>query len=150
LLPSRWWTVRRFGGGPFLTPQNSQRHPAWPRTHLDILPQRGGYSFRRSGAAPFTVPTPETTAANEFFTTTDACLVRVHAGYVGGCSVEKEQRLLNAFERSGQSSLFPLLSFNGLRSPIPIPFPYYLTGLLTLDMFWRERGHRGASSLKRS
>jgi hypothetical protein len=74
--------VRRFGGGPFLTPQSSQRQPARPLTHLDTLLQRGGYSVRGSGAAPFTGSTPETTAANEFLTTAGACLVRVHAGHV--------------------------------------------------------------------
>jgi hypothetical protein len=66
-----------------LTPQSSQRQPACLLTHLDILPQRAGYSVRRSGAASFTMPTPETTAANKLLTTTDACLGRVHADDVG-------------------------------------------------------------------
>jgi hypothetical protein len=66
-----------------LTPQSSHRHPICPLTHLDILPQRGGYSCRLLGAASFTVSTPETTTTNKLLTTTDACLGRVHADDVG-------------------------------------------------------------------
>ena len=75
LSPSRWWTVRRFGGDPFLTPQSSQHQPARPLTPLDILLHRSGYSVWRLGSASFTGSTPEAATVNELFSTTYAGFV---------------------------------------------------------------------------
>jgi hypothetical protein len=58
--------------------------PARSPPHLDILPQRGGYSVRRSVAAPFTGSTPETATVHEFLSTAaDAWFIRIHGTWSG-------------------------------------------------------------------
>jgi hypothetical protein len=63
----------------------------YSQSPLELLLQGGEYSVRRLGVAPFTVPTPETTAANEFLTTAGACFVRVHARHVGLVSLKRRR-----------------------------------------------------------
>jgi hypothetical protein len=83
LLPSKWWTVRRVGEGPFLTPQSSQRHPACPLTHLDVRLQLGGYSELFLEVASFTGSAPETMATSKFLATKRASFARFHADHSG-------------------------------------------------------------------
>jgi hypothetical protein len=53
LLPSRWCTVKTFGGGPCGTVHRSQRHPASSFTCLATSGQLGGYSPVSAPSASF-------------------------------------------------------------------------------------------------
>lgn len=83
--------MRRFGGGPFLTPHSSERQHARPRTHLDILPHRGGYPVRRLGSAPFTISAPQTAPPGQFISTAYARLVRIHVDHVGLVQLKRKR-----------------------------------------------------------
>jgi len=98
LFPSKWWTVSTFPPDPFLTPQSSQRHLARPLTHLDILAQRGGYSFLRLRSASFTGSAPEAASVDEFSPTSRARVVAAHANHVSLAELKNKEGLATATE----------------------------------------------------
>jgi hypothetical protein len=56
---------------------------------LDV--HSNGYSVPYSGAAPFTVSTPETAPVSQFISTAYACLVRVHVEHVGLARLKRKR-----------------------------------------------------------